>query len=89
MLLMRPAVYACTGPPVAKSPQASPAVEREFQLRRELPAEAGGLLKATASAKAIRSDQALVRSAADVRDSGDDADLLQVSCEADFCHSST
>ena len=87
MLLMHQAIYACSDLPVAKPPPASLAVERDFLLRRELPAEKGGLLKATASAKSSRSDQILSRSAANVRDRGDDADLLQVLCGANLCHS--
>ena len=69
---MRLAVCACSTPPVVANP---PLVEPNPVLRRSLPVDSGGLLKATTSAKLNRSDQALLRNATFVRDGGDDADL--------------
>ena len=75
-MLMRRAVHACSTPPLIA---AAPPLEQSPVLRRGLPVDNGGLLKATASAKSNRSDQALLRTATIYRDRGDDADLLQVS----------
>ena len=83
---MRLAVCACSTPRVVANP---PLVERNPVLRRGHPADSGGLLKATTSAKSNRSDQALLRNATLVRDGGDDidADLLQVAPAQLLCRS--
>ena len=75
-MLMRLAVCACSTPRVVANP---PLVEQNPVLRRGHPADSGGLLKATTSAKSNRSDQVLLRNATHVRDGGDDIDAdLQV-----------
>ena len=53
-------------------------MEQDASLRRAAPAEGTGLLKATKSVRLMRSDQAVLRNTSYLRDSGDDAELLQV-----------
>ena len=72
---MRQATRACSTPRIEANP---PPVEQIPVLRRSLPVDSGGLLKATTSAKTSRNGQALLRSATVVRERADDADLLQV-----------
>lgn len=69
---MRQAICACGTPRVDANP-----VEQTPVLRRSLPVDSGGLLKAITSAKTNRNDQALLRNATIVRERADD-DLLQV-----------
>ena len=75
-MLIRRAICACSNPRVVADPP--PPVENTPVLRRDLPVDGGGLLKATKSAKSTRSNQALLRNATRARDGGDQADLLQV-----------
>lgn len=77
-MLMRQAVHACSTPRVAST--SPPVAPNPTVLRRGVPVDNGGLLKAITSAKANRSDQAVSRTftSRDRSDSSDDADLLQV-----------
>lgn len=74
---MRQALCACGATPHVDVNPPLP-VEQTSVLRRSLPIDSGGLLKATTSAKTIRNDQALLRNATVSRERADDADLLQV-----------
>lgn len=85
---MRQAICACGTPRVDANPTP---VEQTPVLRRSLPVDSGGLLKATTSAKTSRNDQALLRNATVSRERADDVDLLQVlpaNCVGQLCWSS-
>ena len=72
---MHQAVHACSTPRVAST--SPPVAPNPTVLRRGVPVDNGGLLKAITSAKSNRSDQAVSRSFTN-RDRSDDDDLLQV-----------
>lgn len=73
---MRQALCACGATPRVDANL--PPIEQIPVLRRSLPVDSGGLLKATTSAKTNRNDQALLRNATVSRERADDVDLLQV-----------